>query len=63
MASITCPYCWQEVDVEDPEVLDPDYPAPDLDYVVDCEICCRPIRILVNFMGDGQIDISAEPES
>ncbi len=39
--SFTCPWCWQNVTM----VLD--LSDPSQDYVEDCEVCCRPIRIRV----------------
>ncbi|HUF03325.1 MAG TPA: CPXCG motif-containing cysteine-rich protein [Aridibacter sp.] len=44
-----CPYCWQEISM----LLD--LSAGPQDYIEDCEVCCRPIRI--SFEGGTQ-----EPE-
>lgn len=38
-----CPYCWQEISL----LLDPS--VSDLEYVEDCEVCCRPIEIIAQF--------------
>jgi hypothetical protein len=35
----TCPYCWQQISM----VLD--LSVAEQNYVEDCEVCCRPIRI------------------
>lgn len=39
--SVTCPSCFQEFEVSAPDLSE--VPC-DVDY--DCEICCRPLRIL-----------------
>ena len=46
--SFTCPWCWQTVTM----VLD--LSDPSQDYVEDCEVCCRPIRIRVR-AEDGEL--------
>jgi hypothetical protein len=38
-AQITCPFCWEDLTV----LLDLSIPAQD--YIEDCQVCCRPIRI------------------
>lgn len=38
-----CPYCWEEISV----LLDPSVPKQS--YVEDCEICCNPIQVNVEF--------------
>ncbi len=46
--SFRCPYCGERISM----VLDPD--EGDSNYIEDCEVCCRPIRI--SFHGkDGAI--------
>lgn len=37
-----CPYCWEEISV----LLDP---SVSQSYVEDCEVCCNPIDISVEF--------------
>ncbi|TQD39678.1 CPXCG motif-containing cysteine-rich protein [Haloflavibacter putidus] len=37
-----CPYCWEEISM----LLDPSVSQT---YIEDCEVCCNPIRIEVNF--------------
>lgn len=46
---LTCPYCWQTIVM----VLDLSVDAQD--YVEDCEVCCRPIRVLVE-AEDGELN-------
>ncbi|KQC32796.1 cysteine-rich CPXCG superfamily protein [Nonlabens sp. YIK11] len=38
----SCPHCWQEISM----LLDPAYSQT---YVEDCEVCCNPIEITVQF--------------
>jgi len=37
---VTCPACWEPVD------LQLDLSGEDQDYVEDCAVCCRPMRII-----------------
>lgn len=37
-----CPHCWQEISM----LLDPAYSQT---YVEDCEVCCNPIELSVEF--------------
>ncbi|PRP68219.1 CPXCG motif-containing cysteine-rich protein [Nonlabens agnitus] len=43
----SCPHCWQEISM----LLDPAYSQT---YVEDCEVCCNPIEITVQFE-DGEL--------
>lgn len=48
-----CPYCWEEISM----LLDP---SASQTYVEDCEVCCNPITVSVNFE-DGELQsFSAE---
>lgn len=38
-----CPHCWEEISM----LLDP--AQPHQSYIEDCEICCQPIQITVDF--------------
>ncbi len=38
-ADITCPFCWETLGI----LLD--LSLPEQDYIEDCQVCCRPIRI------------------
>jgi hypothetical protein len=57
--NITCPYCWQTIDVEDT------LPSEEaVEFVADCEVCCRPIRVVVHWSEDGDdFLLDVEPES
>lgn len=51
----TCPYCWEEISI----LVDPS--EKEQVYVEDCEVCCRPIQILVEIR-EGEIErFSASP--
>ena len=51
----TCPYCWEEISI----LVDPS--EEEQAYVEDCEVCCRPIQILVEIR-EGEIErFSASP--
>ena len=38
-----CPYCWETISM----LLDSS--VRDQMYIEDCEVCCRPIKVTVNF--------------
>jgi hypothetical protein len=54
----SCPYCGENLSLR----LEPSAGRKQ-DFVYDCEVCCKPIHILVLFTGDEDFDFSAEPES
>jgi hypothetical protein len=53
---VQCPYCgeWIAVLVDDS--------AGEQDYIEDCQVCCRPIRIGVAVGDDGEVDVTARSE-
>ena len=53
---VSCPYCWQPI-----EVLI-DGAASNQEYVEDCQVCCRPMRVLVQ-AGLGEPDVTVSPEN
>ena len=55
-AVVVCPYCGEENDV----ALDPGSGARQ-DYVEDCQVCCRPWRVVVEYRADGGADVYAVP--
>jgi hypothetical protein len=50
----TCPYCWQNISM----VLD--LSVPEQSYVEDCEVCCRPVRIVYRAQDFELIDFKAD---
>lgn len=43
---IECPYCGEPLSI----LIDPS--EPEQDYVEDCQVCCRPIRMQVEVISD-----------
>lgn len=58
-ATVSCPYCGEAVEI----TLDPGG-GTHQDYVEDCEVCCQPWRVSVEFGLDGEahVDVSALSE-
>ncbi len=56
-AQVRCPYCGQVNEIG----LDPGGGATQ-DYVEDCQVCCRPWRVLVTYQPDGAADVMVEAE-
>jgi hypothetical protein len=54
---VVCPYCGQANEV----ALDPGS-GNRQEYVEDCQVCCRPWRLLVQYHGDGSARVRAEPD-
>jgi hypothetical protein len=47
-AWVTCPHCGEEIEL----VVDPGGGSPQ-EYVEDCEVCCRPMQLTVQWDADG----------
>jgi len=60
LAASTCPYCGEPVQ------LVVDEGADEQDYIEDCQVCCRPMRVVARLNGadaDGlQVDIELRRE-
>lgn len=58
-ADIACPYCGETITV----LVDPSAGAQR--YIEDCQVCCRPITMAVEFDEDGAplLTVSAEDEA
>ena len=51
---VVCPYCGEENEVSlDPGSVDTQ------DYVEDCQVCCQPWRVTVEYGADGSAIVSA----
>ena len=50
-----CPYCWQSLEVEVEET------AGSLEFVEDCQVCCRPI--VFTWRGASGGGLQARPEN
>ena len=57
-ATVFCPYCGEINEIG----LDPGGGRLQ-EYVEDCQVCCRPWRVVVNYLPDGTADASVEAES
>jgi Cysteine-rich CPXCG len=55
-AMITCPHCGEAIEI----ALDAGSGARQ-EYVEDCEVCCRPWRVVVHYHGDGHADVQVAP--
>jgi len=55
-ATVYCPYCNETVEI----ALDPGG-GPSQEYVEDCEGCCQPWSVSVQYKGDGSAAVSVEP--
>ena len=56
-AVVACPYCGEPVEI----TLDPgggDYQ----EYVEDCEVCCRPWQVIVQYGPDGSAEVTVTGE-
>jgi hypothetical protein len=56
-ATVLCPYCGEINEI----ALDPGS-GNQQEYVEDCQVCCRPWRVVVRYLPDGSAEVSAEPE-
>lgn len=54
--SIHCPYCGEPVDLLIDDSIEQQ------DYIEDCQVCCRPIRVAVAIV-DGEPQVSASAEN
>lgn len=55
---ISCPYCGETITI----LIDPSVEFQQ--YIEDCQVCCRPIEIVVHASpdGDSQIEVRAEDD-
>jgi hypothetical protein len=56
--TIWCPYCGEPNEVS----LDPGS-GPIQEYVEDCQVCCRPWRVMVRYRADGSAELRATMEN
>ncbi|WP_221801082.1 CPXCG motif-containing cysteine-rich protein [Oceanobacter mangrovi] len=49
---IYCPYCGERLDV----LLDPQELG--LQYIEDCQVCCRPMTMLISEAANGELEVS-----
>ena len=51
--ALQCPYCWEDI------TLMIDGSIETQEYTEDCEVCCRPIDIIVEVNDQGQARVQA----
>jgi hypothetical protein len=56
-ATVRCPYCGEINEI----ALDPGS-GNHQEYTEDCQVCCRPWRVLVSYLPDGTTEVSVETE-
>lgn len=54
-ASVSCPYCGEEVEI----TLDPGS-GDHQQYIEDCSVCCRPWQVFVSYQEDGTADVHVD---
>ena len=54
---IDCPYCGESIDI----LIDQSEERQD--YIEDCQVCCRPIRVNITVEPGGDIDLSVRGEN
>ena len=57
LESITCPYCWETIEIT------LDLSIDEQRYVEDCSVCCRPIVISYRAEDGSLIELDATPEA
>jgi hypothetical protein len=55
-ATVYCPYCNESVEI----TLDPGGGATQ-EYVEDCEVCCQPWSVTVQYAEDGSAEVRVDP--
>ncbi|MBL4889078.1 MAG: CPXCG motif-containing cysteine-rich protein [Candidatus Lindowbacteria bacterium] len=53
---VQCPYCWETISVSI------DTSVSQQEYIEDCQVCCRPITLLVDVHGGDLISVTAKRE-
>lgn len=53
IATVTCPYCFESVEL----YIDPD---TDGTYVEDCAVCCRPWQVRVSRDARGELSVAVD---
>lgn len=58
VVEIACPYCGERFDT----AIDTSAGTSQA-FTIDCEVCCRPIRLALTIAGNGEVDVQARTES
>ena len=54
-ATVYCPYCGEVNEI----ALDPGS-GSNQEYVEDCQVCCRPWQVAVQYLPDGSVEVSVD---
>jgi hypothetical protein len=54
-ATVFCPYCGEVNEI----ALDPGSGSHQ-EYVEDCQVCCRPWQVAVQYLPDGSVEVSVD---
>lgn len=54
---VTCPYCGEQIE------LIIDCSIPEQEYIEDCEVCCRPISLIVSINENGKASVFPKHEN
>ena len=54
-ATVYCPYCGEVNEI----ALDPGSGSHQ-EYVEDCQVCCRPWQVAVQYLPDGSVEVSVD---
>ena len=54
-ATVCCPYCGEVNEI----ALDPGGGSHQ-EYVEDCQVCCRPWQVAVQYLPDGSVEVSVD---
>jgi hypothetical protein len=54
-ATVCCPYCGEVNEI----ALDPGSGSHQ-EYVEDCQVCCRPWQVAVQYLPDGSVEVSVD---
>ncbi len=57
IVEISCPYCGEALEIE------VDCSIKQQEYIEDCEVCCRPIQIIINIDDEFNMQVDARSES
>ena len=62
--ALSCPYCGETIELLI-DVMPTDELGGGQRYIEDCQVCCRPITVIVAIDADGEphVDVAAEDET
>ncbi len=57
LSQLMCPYCGESIE------LVVDIAEGDAEYIEDCEVCCRPMTVIVTVAGEDLVDVRVQHEN